>query len=68
MLEKRGRWKTPKVPPRKARVIRRKLDCLNPNPQRWNRTPAATVPLTQRYQGQPVQLSRAATSDWQGDG
>jgi hypothetical protein len=32
------------VPSRKTRVIGRKLDCLNPNPQRCKRTPAATAP------------------------
>ena len=33
---------------REARVIRRKLHCLNPNPQWWNCTPAATTPVPQR--------------------
>ena len=36
------------MPSREARVIRRKRHCLNPNPQWWNRTPAATAPLPQR--------------------
>ena len=31
------------VPSCKARVIWRKLHCLNPNPQRWNRTLVATA-------------------------
>jgi len=36
------------VPSCEARVIGRKLYCLNPNPQWWNRTPAATAPVSQR--------------------
>ena len=40
-------WKTLKVPSRKTRVIGRKLHCLNPNPQWWNRTPAATASRSQ---------------------
>jgi len=36
------------VPSREARVIGRKLHCLNPNPQWCNRTPAATAPGPQR--------------------
>ena len=47
---------------------RRKLHCLNPNPQRCDRTLAATASLAQRYQGPLVQVARVATSDWQGDG
>ena len=35
------------VPSCKTRAIRRKLDCLNPNPQWCNRTPAATAPESQ---------------------
>jgi hypothetical protein len=31
------------VPSCKARMIRRKLHCLNPNPQRWNGTLLATA-------------------------
>ena len=38
---------------REARVIRRKLYCLNPNPQWWNRTPAATTPVSQRPRSRP---------------
>ena len=53
---------------RKTRVIRRKLDCLNPNPQRWNTHTRCYSVYEQRYQGQPVRVSRAATSAWQGDG
>ena len=45
-----------KVSSRKARVIGRKLHCLNPNPQRCNRTLAATASLTQRHQGPPVRF------------
>jgi hypothetical protein len=56
MPEKRGHWKTLKVPSRKTRVRGRKLDCLNPNPQRCNRTLAATASRTQRYQGPPVRF------------
>ena len=67
MPEKRGHWKTLKVSSRKTRVIGRKLDCLNPNPQRCNLTLAATAPVTQRHQGRIVKLSRSATSDWRGD-
>ena len=44
------------MPSRKTRVIGRKLYRLNPNPQRCNRTLAATAPLTQRYQGPPVRF------------
>src|SRR5271157_2043177 len=62
-----GHWKTLKVPSRKTRVIRRKLHCLNPNPQRWNLTLAATASTTQRHQGRIVKFSRSATSDWRGD-
>ena len=40
-----------KVPSRKTRVIGRKLDCLNPNLQRCNRTLAATASVTQRLPG-----------------
>ena len=56
------------MPSRKTRVIRRKLHCLNPNPQRWNRHTRCYSAYKQRYQGRPVPLLRAATSDWQGDG
>ena len=35
------------MPSREARVIGRKLYCLNPNPQWWNRTPTATTPGSQ---------------------
>ena len=60
------------MPSRKTRVIGRKLDCLNPNPQRWNRTLAATASLTQRHQGRIVQrfaighlrLARAMKNDF----
>ena len=57
------------LPSRKTRVIGRKLHCLNPNPQRCNRTLAATASLTQRYQG-PTRSVFAGrlTSDWRGDG
>jgi hypothetical protein len=44
------------VPSRKTRVIGRKLYCLNPNPQRCNRTPAATASQAQRYQGPLVRF------------
>ena len=41
MLEKRrGRPKAPRTRPREARLTGRKLDCLNPNPQRGNDAPS----------------------------
>ena len=49
MPEKRGgRPKAPRAPPREARLTGRKLHCLNPNPQWWDCTPAATAPTSQR--------------------
>jgi len=47
-----------------GRVIRRKLNCLNPNPQRWNRTLVATASVVQRRQEWTVQISRSTTFDW----
>jgi hypothetical protein len=41
---------------RKTRVIRRKLYCLNPNPQRWNRHTLCYSASKQRYQGRPVRF------------
>ena len=43
MVEKRGRANMPDPPPRKARVIRSRLDCLNLRLQRWNVTSTATA-------------------------
>ena len=51
MSEKRGHWKTLTVSSCKTRVIRRKLDRLNPNLQRCDFTLAATASLTQRPWG-----------------
>ena len=67
MPEKRGPLEALKVPSRKTRAIGRKLHCLNPNPQRWNVTPAATASITQRPRGRIVTVSRSATSDREGD-
>jgi hypothetical protein len=51
--------------PCKARAIRRKLDCLNPNPQRRNRHTHRHSVYQRCCQEQPVHLSRAVPSVWQ---
>jgi hypothetical protein len=51
--------------PCKARAIRRKLDCLNPNPQRCNRHTHRHSVYRRCCQERPVQVSRAVTSAWQ---
>jgi hypothetical protein len=51
MLEKPGGCpKTPRTLPREARLIRRKLHCLNPNPQRGKDAPS---PLRRLHRGAP---------------
>src|SRR5215470_5730740 len=48
------RPKTPEASPRKARLIRRKLDCLNPNPQRRKDTLVATASWGNAARGGPI--------------
>ena len=62
MSEKRETLEGVNVSSRKTRVIGRKLHCLNPNPQRWNLTLAATTSLMQRHQGRTVRLLRCVPS------
>ncbi len=50
------------MPSRKTRVIRRKLDCLNSNPQRWDLTLTATAFITRCQPERVVSLSQPVTS------
>jgi hypothetical protein len=51
--------------PCKARAIRRKLDCLNPNPQRCKRHTHRHSVYGRCCQERPVPLSRLVPSAWQ---
>jgi hypothetical protein len=51
--------------PGKARAIRRKRDCLNPNPQWCNQHTHRHSVYWRCCQERPVQLSRAVASAWQ---
>ena len=58
MLEKTGgRPKTPRTLPCEARLIGRKLHCLNPNPQRGNAHPRRYGVSTRRYRKQIIRVS-----------
>jgi hypothetical protein len=53
---------------RKARVIRRKLYCLNPNPQWWKLHTRCDNASMAAPQERIVQVSRSAPSGWRDDG